>query len=78
MHMQEAIQGIGKPFKVLLPGVKADIIRNVDMDGTVHGDFLEAHCWDCRLIGEQPEHLKKKVVCPCGDPECGNPIILCT
>lgn len=58
MTLSEATGGIGKRFKVMIPGVKTDIIRSVDADGYIHGDFTTAHHSDCRFIGEQPEHLK--------------------
>ena len=52
MKKETAIQNIGQPFKVIGLGMSFDIIRKVDQDGTVHGDFTEAHCSDCRLKQE--------------------------
>lgn len=64
MNLQEAQAAIGQPFKWKFAtgdglAAKFDIIRSVDPDGTIHGDFIEAHCEDCRFKQEQPEHLKK-------------------
>lgn len=59
MTIQEANSNIGQPFKVIgLSGTRFDTIIRVDLDGTIHGDFIEAHCEDCRLKEEQPDHLK--------------------
>jgi hypothetical protein len=55
-------QNIGKEFKVKgFTGLSGsfDKILSVDNDGTVRGEFIEAHVDDCRLKQEQPEHLKK-------------------
>jgi hypothetical protein len=65
MTLAEATTGIGQRFKVMIPGVKQDIIRSVDDDGYIHGDFVTAHHTDCRFIGEQPAHLKAIV----GEPD---------
>lgn len=63
MKIEEAKANIGQPFKLnwikVLSG-KFDIIREVDIDGWIIGDFLEAPAQDCRLKAEQPEQLKKK------------------
>jgi len=61
MTRQEAIANIGNRFKVIgLRTTKDDHIVSVDPDGTIHGEFTEANCEDCRLMHEQPEQLKKK------------------
>lgn len=64
MTLEEVKANIGKPFKWLgaTSGAAAqfDTIRGVSKDGTVYGDWLAAHHDDCRLKGEQPEHLKKQ------------------
>lgn len=63
MTIQQAKDSIGLPFKVtaFTSGALAqfDTIIRVDSDGTIHGDFIEAHCDDCRLKQDQPDHLKK-------------------
>lgn len=63
MTVQEAKENIGQPFKWIYGGNgvlgKFDTIREIDKDGTIHGDFLEAHHDDCRFKQEQPDHLKK-------------------
>lgn len=75
MTQQEATANIGQPFKIIgFTGMigRFDTIRRVDPDGTIHGDFLEAHCDDCRFKEEQPAHLKKTQ----DDDEnwCNNPL----
>jgi hypothetical protein len=60
MTPEEAKSSMGKEFKIMdMAGLKFDTIRFVDNDGTIHGDFIEAHCSDCRLKMEQPTQLKK-------------------
>lgn len=59
MTKAEANDNIGKEFKPLIDGARFDIIRRVDDDGNIHGDFTTAHHEDCRLKQEQPEQLKK-------------------
>lgn len=59
MTTQEANDNIGQEFKTtFLKGGKFDIIRKVDPDGVIHGDFLIAYAKDCRLKGPEPESLK--------------------
>ena len=60
MTTEEALNKGGKEFKLLIAGARFDIIREVKPDGTIIGDFTEAHCNDCRLKLDQPEHLKKQ------------------
>lgn len=64
MTIHEACANIGNPFKVEgftgLAG-RFDIIRVVDSNGVIYGDFIEAPCEDCRLKMEQPVQLKKVV-----------------
>lgn len=60
MTKKEAADNIGQPFKVIGFPTKFDTIRKVDQDGTIHGDFIEAHCNDCRFKEKQPDHLKPK------------------
>jgi hypothetical protein len=64
MTTLEASQNIGKPFKVAefnsgLLG-SFDTIISVDGDGNIYGDFIIAHCQDCRLKQEQPKQLNKQ------------------
>lgn len=63
MNIQEALNNIGKEFKVIdfTSGLLArfDILREVREDFTLVGDWIEAPVWMCRLKNEQPEHLKK-------------------
>lgn len=61
MTIEEAKANIGQPFKpnwIKGLGGKFDIIREVDIDGWIIGDFWEAPAEDCRLKMEQPEQLK--------------------
>jgi hypothetical protein len=59
MTPEEAKSSMGKEFKIMdMAGLKFDTIRFVDNDGTIHGDFIEAHCSDCRLKMDQPTQLK--------------------
>lgn len=57
MTHDEALNNIGQPFR-WLSYRRFDIIRKVKSDGTIVGDFIEAHCLQCRLKGDQPEQLK--------------------
>lgn len=59
MTLPEATEGIGKRFKPLIIGARADIIRSIDSDGNIQGDFTLAHHDDCRFIAEQPDQLKR-------------------
>lgn len=59
MTKHQANSNIGQPFKPMITGTRFDTIRKVDPDGTIHGDFTESNCNDCRLKQEQPLHLKK-------------------
>lgn len=63
MTIQQANNNIGMPFKVtaFTSGILShfDTIIRVDIDGTIHGHFIEAHCEDCRLKLDQPDHLKR-------------------
>ena len=65
MDIQTARQNVGKPFKIIDSGTgligKFDTILSVEEDGTIHGNFIEANCTDCRLKLEQPEALKRFV-----------------
>lgn len=63
MTITEARAAIGQPFKLswihTTGGAgRFDIIRRVDENGTVYGDFLEAPACDVRLKLEQPLQLK--------------------
>lgn len=75
MTIQEANSNIGQPFKLIgfTGGIMSrfDQIMRVDDDGTIHGDFLEAHCGDCRLKEAQPAHLRKRLTDEGSLPETG-------
>lgn len=58
MTIQEAKDNIGKPFKYELCA-HWDIIREVDSNDYIKGDFLWVPPENCRLKQEQPEQLKK-------------------
>lgn len=63
MTIQEAKENIGKEFKLnWVSGTGAaaqfDIIKFVDANGWIHGEWLSAPAEDCRLKQEQPEQLK--------------------
>lgn len=64
MTREEVFANFGKPFKVtyLHGGILGsfDTIRAITTDDWIIGDFIVAHCEDCRLKGEQPQHLIKK------------------
>lgn len=63
MTIQDAKSSIGKKFRVVsfTGGIvgSADTIIKVE-NNIIHGRFIEAKCEDCRFVGPQPEHLKKK------------------
>jgi len=63
MTKQEAINAVGKEFKVtaLHGGILGsfDIIVSVSDTGIIFGNYTEALCTDCRLKQEQPQQLKK-------------------
>ena len=60
MTIGEANNNIGQPFKLtLFTGAKMDIIKRVKEDGTIIGEFIAAHCEDCRLKEAVPENFKK-------------------
>ena len=65
MTIQEANNNIGKPFKMIgfTGGLMSefDTIIRVDADGTIHGNYIEAHCDDCRLKQAQPEQLRRRL-----------------
>lgn len=46
----------------MIIGARADIIRSVDADGFICGDFTIAHHDDCRFVNEQPEQLKRQAI----------------
>lgn len=62
MDIETAKQSIGQPFKLSWIGTgfagRFDIIRKVDENGMVYGDFIEAPAEDVRLKLEQPLQLK--------------------
>lgn len=64
MIVQEAKDGIGREFRLSMfnSGIlgRFDIIRRVKPDGTICGDFIEAHAEDCQFKQEQPLSLQKK------------------
>jgi hypothetical protein len=62
MTIVEAKMNINQPFKLVgFSGLLGsfDKIREVLPDGTIRGDFLEAHCNHCRLKKDQPIQLTK-------------------
>lgn len=62
MTISEANNNIGQPFKLtLFAGAKMDVIKEVQRDGTIIGEFIEAHCEDCRLKEAVPENFKKNL-----------------
>lgn len=75
MTIQEANSNIGKPFKLIgfTGGIMSqfDTIIRVDADGIIHGNYIEAHCDDCRLKQEQPEQLRHRLTDEGSIPETG-------
>lgn len=63
MTLQDAYNNIGMPFRLIgfTGGILSqfDKIIRVEPNGTIHGNYIEANCEDCRLKQEQPEQLKK-------------------
>lgn len=63
MTIDQAKNNIGSNFKVTAFGSgllgEFDIIRTVDENGFIEGDFIIAHCEDCRLKQEVPAQFIK-------------------